>query len=115
MNHPITVACGAVALCTSLAAFAQPAVKLPPTQLRYSSAFADYKPWQDSPPGDWRRINDDVGSRGGMGMPMPMPMPMPIPMPMPMPAAQPASAASSAAAPMPAMKHGGHAGHGGRP
>jgi len=96
-------ACRAVALCTSIAAsavLAQPASKAPAPELRYTSAFADYKPWQDSPPGDWRRINDDVGSRGGMGMSLPVPMP--------------ASEAASAA-PLPAMKHGKHGGHGARP
>ena len=28
--------------------------------LRYQSAFADYKPWRDTKPGDWRAVNDNV-------------------------------------------------------
>ena len=73
--------------------------------LRYPSAFADYKPWQDTKPGDWRAENDNVGdaaaksgAHGGHAMP----------------AAAPASApqvAPKASAPaMPA--HGGHNKHG---
>lgn len=34
--------------------------------LRYQSAFADYEPWRDLKPGDWRRINDAIaGAAGG--------------------------------------------------
>ena len=32
--------------------------------LRYQSAFADYKPWQDAKPGDWRAVNDKVRDAG---------------------------------------------------
>lgn len=40
--------------------------------LRYQSAFADYKPWQDTKPGDWKAMNDAVGKSGGHSMSMPM-------------------------------------------
>ena len=36
--------------------------------LRYDSAFADYKPWQDLRPTEWRRVNDavrDAAAQGG--------------------------------------------------
>ena len=103
----------AVALCLPLLAFAQaqrgdPAdPKASAPALRYSSAFADYKPWQDTPPGNWRAINDTVrdaavqgaGAHAGHATP----------------AAAPA-AASAPAASAPAMKgHGGHHTHGGKP
>ena len=32
----------------------------PAQPLRYQSAFADYKPWQDIKPGNWRQLNADV-------------------------------------------------------
>ncbi len=121
MNHPMLVACCAAAFGLSPAAFAQPAVNTPadqkpaPVQLRYSSSFADYKPWQDLPAGDWRQLNDHVRRAAEKGTGPAADAAMPMPMAMPMPAAKPANAASSAAAPMPPMNHGGHAGHGGKP
>ncbi len=35
--------------------------KAPAAPLAHRSAFADYKPYQDIAPGDWRRLNDTVG------------------------------------------------------
>ncbi|MEJ8826966.1 hypothetical protein WKW80_34050 [Variovorax humicola] len=35
--------------------------KTPAPELRYESAFADYRPYQDARPGDWRAINAAVG------------------------------------------------------
>ncbi len=49
--------------CTPLLAMAQPvepARRSAP--LRYTSAFADYKPFQDLEPGNWRALNDTVGA-----------------------------------------------------
>jgi hypothetical protein len=28
--------------------------------LRYESAFAEYRPWQDVKPGNWRQLNDNL-------------------------------------------------------
>lgn len=38
--------------------------------LQYRSAFADYKPWQDTRPGDWRALNDAVKGDAMSGMDM---------------------------------------------
>lgn len=60
-----------LALCAPLAALAQaPAPEASASSasaaaLRYPSAFADYKPWQDIKPGDWRQLNDQVAPKGG--------------------------------------------------
>ena len=65
MNTHILVA-AAVAAGVSGLASAQAALAAPtqsPSQnaaLSYRSAFADYKPWQDVTPGDWRAVNDTV-------------------------------------------------------
>lgn len=98
----------AVALCLPLLAFAQaqradPAdPRSPAPALRYSSAFADYKPWQNMQPGDWRAINDTVrdaaakgaGAHAGHASPAP---------------ASTAAPAPAAKASAPAIKgHGGH-------
>lgn len=79
-------------------AVAQPAAPDSAAPLRYESAFADYKPWQDLRPADWRRVNEVVreaaaqgaghGAHAGHAAP-----------------ATPASAASAPA-------RGGHANHG---
>ena len=34
--------------------------KTPTQALRYQSAFADYKSWQDIKPGNWRQLNANV-------------------------------------------------------
>lgn len=52
----------AVMLSVPLFALAQqraepPGPKASAPALRYQSAFADYRPWQDIPPGDWRQLN----------------------------------------------------------
>ena len=56
----------------SQAAAAQPADPAPTGgPLRYDSAFADYKPWQDVGPGNWRALNDALvtapAGHGGHG------------------------------------------------
>lgn len=51
----------ATCLALPVAAGAQPDPADPGTAaaaLRYESAFSDYRPWQETPPGDWRAIND---------------------------------------------------------
>lgn len=74
--------------------------------LRYRSAFADYKPWQDNKPGDWRAVNDAVrdaatrgGAHSGHGMPAGARAPAPAP--------------QASAPPLP--DHAGHHPHGGKP
>jgi hypothetical protein len=38
----------------------------PAPQLTYRSAFADYKPYKDEPPADWRKVNEAVApAKGG--------------------------------------------------
>ena len=97
-----------MALCAPVLALAQalapePAVPGTPARpLQYRSAFADYKPWQDIEPGNWRRLNDNLapasgrpGAHDGRG-------------------AEPA--APDAQAPAPATRgHRGHRMHGHRP
>src|SRR5262245_9596549 len=62
-----------VALCLPLLALAQAArpdasdSKAAAPPLRYQSAFADYKPWQDANPGDWRALNDALQGTGAGG------------------------------------------------
>ena len=56
----------ALALCLPLLATAQPGpadpadAKAPAPKLRYESALADYKPWRDIKPGNWRELNDNL-------------------------------------------------------
>jgi hypothetical protein len=72
--------------------------------LRYRSAFADYKPWQQTRPGDWRAANDNVrqaGAKSGGHAGHPM-------------SAASAAAASVPAPSSPARDHGSHPTHGGR-
>ena len=62
----VTAACLALPLsAVTQASFAGPATP-EPSSLRYESAFADYKPWQEIQPGDWRAINDALG-KGATG------------------------------------------------
>jgi hypothetical protein len=90
-NIPLRLA-PAVALCLPLLAPAQagrpdPAdPKTPAPALRYQSAFADYKPWQDTRPGGWRGVNDTVrdaaakaGGHAGHAMPADTPASTPAP------------------------------------
>lgn len=101
----------AAALCLPLLALGQTGRADPATPkasapaLRYQSAFADYKPWQDTKPGDWRALNDGLrtqaaGGGGHAGHAMPG-----------MPAAASAPAASAS---KPALPHGAHHPHGGK-
>ena len=69
MNTYLHRVASAMALGLPLLALAQqpseptnPKASAPP--LRYQSAFADYKPWRDLKPGDWRSINDAVAGAG---------------------------------------------------
>jgi|SRR5688572_31586736 hypothetical protein len=60
----------AAVLSLPVLAFAQqsldPADAKPPAQpLRYESAFADYRPWQDVKPGNWRQLNDNLAPAPG--------------------------------------------------
>jgi hypothetical protein len=55
----------AMALALPLLAAAQPKAeatdpKAAAAPLRYQSAFADYRPWQDIKPGNWRELNDNL-------------------------------------------------------
>jgi hypothetical protein len=113
MNNILPGLAPAVALCLPLLAFAQadrpdPAdPKTPAPALRYQSAFADYKPWQDPKPADWRAVNDVVrdaaakgGGHGGHAMPANTPASAPAPAP-------------KASAPA-MLGHGGHHKRGGK-
>jgi hypothetical protein len=75
MNNLVRRAAPVMTLC--LAAFGGAGAQggtapQPPASgpLQYRSAFADYKPWQDTRPGDWRALNDAVkgGAMSGMDM-----------------------------------------------
>lgn len=66
MHHCLKRLAAAIALGLPLWVTAQgrtdPAESKAPTRvLAHRSAFADYKPFQDLAPGDWRRLNDVVG------------------------------------------------------
>lgn len=99
-----------LALCAPLAALAQapaPAAAASSASapaLRYQSAFADYKPWQDIKPGDWRQLNDNVAPKDGKGGGHAGHDAAP---------AAPAANASAPAAPT-ASSHQGHHMHGGQ-
>jgi hypothetical protein len=101
----------AAVLCAPVLALAQggradPAdAKTVAPPLRYQSAFADYKVWQDTKPGDWRALNDSLNAQGGSahaGHAMPAPA-----------ASAPAASASKPAMP-PTPPHGAHRMHGGK-
>jgi len=113
MNNILPRLAPAVALCLPLLALAQAVrpdladPKTPAPALRYPSAFADYKPWQDAKPGDWRAVNDkvrDAAAKGGGHAGHAMPAAAPASAPAPAPKAL-----------VPAMPgHGGHHQHGGK-
>lgn len=70
MNHFIDRLVPVAALCLPLLAPAQPRVdpadaQAPASPLRYQSAFAGYKPWQEVKPGNWRQLNDDLATPSG--------------------------------------------------
>lgn len=117
MNNLIRRLAPVVALCLPFSALAQAArpdpadPKTTAPALRYSSAFADYRPWQDVKPGDWRALNDTLraqasGGGGHAGHAMPMAMP-------------PAATPPAPKAPRPAASapggHAHHHHHGGKP
>ena len=86
MNHFLLRRVPAAVLCLPLLALAQagrtdPAdPKTPAPALRYQSAFADYKPWQELKPGDWRAVNAGVGgAHAGHEMPADQPASAPAP------------------------------------
>jgi hypothetical protein len=115
---------GAVALaaCAPVLALAQDAKTVSPKaspQLTYQSAFADYKPYQDAPPGNWRALNElvsggtgDAAGHAGHGMGGMKGWEKPAA------ASAPATSAPSNSMPMKHMKpmpmHGGHP-QGGKP
>jgi hypothetical protein len=90
-----------------------------PAQLTYQSAFADYKPYQDAPLGNWRALNELVsGGAGGAAGHAGHDMGGMKSMEMPAAASAPATSAPSGSMPMKHMKpmpmHGGHP-QGGKP
>ncbi len=73
MKHLIQRAAPVLALCVVALrpAFAQaptPPQAAASASLPYRSAFADYKPWQDAKPGDWRALNEAVKGDAMTGM-----------------------------------------------
>lgn len=65
--HGLAAALAALSLGLPLSSAAQtrpdPAdPKTPARPLAHRSAFADYKPFQDIAPGEWRRLNETVGT-----------------------------------------------------
>jgi len=70
MNRLFSRLAPALALSLPLLAFAQQRpdaanARGQATPLRYLSAFADYRPWQDIKPGNWRKLNDDLVAGAG--------------------------------------------------
>jgi hypothetical protein len=69
MQNNATVWGCVLATCAPFLAAAQAAKRETPQthpQLTYKSACADYKPYRDAPPTDWRELNDQVaGGSGG--------------------------------------------------
>ena len=96
----------------SVAAAQPAATDSPPAAqgLRYDSAFADYKAWQDLRPAEWRKVNDTVreaapqgGGHGAHASPAAS---------APRPASGPSPSPSKpSTTPVPA--HGAHGHHGG--
>ncbi len=85
MQHRLSRRAAALALGLPLLAAAQgradPAPPKAPARApasAYVSAFADYKPYQDIAPGDWRRLNDTVG-RAALKPDTPASAPAPAP------------------------------------
>jgi hypothetical protein len=75
MYKILLAAAAALAASTPILAVAQTSSAESPKavpQLSYRSTFADYKPWEDSKPGDWKALNDAVGKSAGHAMDMPM-------------------------------------------
>ena len=110
MNNELSWLATATCLTLPLAAVAQANPAGPPATapaLRYESAFADYTPWQDIQPGDWRAINDALAKgpagHGEHGEKPPAAG---------TPSSQPEKPANSRQAPVP--MHDGHHMHGGQ-
>ena len=89
MNTSLSFMAGALALGLPLLVGAQGLAaadaKAPDASLRYQSAFADYQPYRDVQPGDWKALNDTVRdggdgqmSMGSMNMSHDMAAPMPM-------------------------------------
>ena len=73
MKHLIQRAAPVLALCVVALRPASAQAPTPPqaaasASLPYRSAFADYKPWQDAKPGDWRALNEAVKGDAMTGM-----------------------------------------------
>lgn len=93
--------------------------KAPAASITYQSAFADYKPYRDVQPGDWKALNDTVRdggdgqtSMGSMNMRHDMAAPMPMGGAHSMPRKKSEDKPSSSA---PMQMHGDHAMPGGKP
>jgi len=72
MNNPTNRLALAMALSLSMPVFPQQGsdsaeLEAPARPLRYQSAFADYKPWQDLEPGNWKQLNDNLAPAPGTG------------------------------------------------
>ena len=131
MNNLIQRVAPALALCLAMLGTARAQGSAAPSAaasapLQYRSAFADYKPWRDIAPGDWRALNDAVkgdsmsgtdmsDTQGGGGAKAMSPAPGTREMPMPAASAPAHSGhahARAKTAPMPAMPGmGAHEGH----
>ena len=115
MNNLFLRLLPAAALCLPLLAIAQagradPAdAKAPAPPLSYRSAFADYKPWQNLEPGNWRELNDKVAPAPGKSSGHAAHGPSTSVVP----AAPAAPAAAKAPAPAASAGHG-HGTHGGK-
>ena len=138
MNNLIQRVAPALALCLATLGPARAQGSAAPSAtasspLQYRSVFADYKPWRDIAPGDWRALNDAVkrdampgmdmsGNQGGSGTKGMSDMPGTREMPMPAASAAAHSGhahARAKTASMPAMPgmdaHQGHDMKGGHP
>lgn len=109
MHYLFTRLAPAVALSLPLLAAAQqstpPSLKESAPPLPYQSAFANYKPWQEIKPGNWRQLNDTLtaggGTTGGHAGHGATPT-----------AAQPSAAKPAPATSAPAPRHPAHHNHG---
>lgn len=75
MNNLIRRVAPALALCLAMLGTARAQGGAAPSAaasspLQYRSAFADYKPWRDIAPGDWRALNEAVKGDSMSGMDM---------------------------------------------
>ena len=75
MNNLIQRVAPALALCLAMLGPARAQGSAAPSAtagspLQYRSAFADYKPWRDIAPGNWRALNDALKGDSMPGMDM---------------------------------------------